>query len=72
MIAMATYCEIKDYVKKKHDRVMKDCWIAHAKEQCDLHPRKAYNRYDETKREIPCPVKEFKWIKEAFSYFKMI
>ena len=66
----ATYLEIQQYVKKKHNRVMKTCWIAHAKEICGLNPRRSHMRTG--KRVYPCPVDKLDWIKEAFKHFKMI
>jgi len=38
MIKTTTYSEIQSYVRKKHGRVVKSCWIAHAKEIVDLTP----------------------------------
>ena len=66
----ATYPEIQDYVKKKHGKVVKSCWIAHAKEICGLNPRHSHRRIG--KRVYPCPDEKLVWIKEAFRYFKMI
>ena len=67
----ATYAEIQKYVETKHGKVVKTCWIAHAKEQCGLHPTKATNRQGK-KRLFPCPDEKFVWIKGAFKHFNMI
>jgi len=67
---MTTYLEIQEYVKKKHDRTIKSCWIAHAKEICGLNPRHSHRRMG--KRVCLCPNEKLIWIKEAFRHFKMI
>tara|TARA_Y100001936_G_C16001451_1_gene628141 strand:+ start:97 stop:336 length:240 start_codon:yes stop_codon:yes gene_type:complete len=66
----ATYTEIQNYVQKKHGRVVKTCWIAHAKEICGLKPRRSHRR--QGKRVYPCPDEKLPWIKEAFRHYKMI
>jgi len=66
----ATYLEIQEYIKKKHNRVMKTCWIAHAKEICNLNPKRSHRR--KGKRVYPCPDDKLIWIKDAFKHFKMI
>jgi len=67
---MTTYTEIQNYVKKKHGKVVKTCWIAHAKEICGLEPKKSHNRMG--KRVFPCPEDKLPWIKDAFKHFHMI
>ena len=67
---MATYTEIQNYVKKKHGKVVKTCWIAHAKEICGLEPKKSHRRFG--KRVYPCPDNKLLWIKDAFKNFNMI
>lgn len=67
----ATYTEIQEYIKKKHGKTVKSCWIAHAKEKCGLNPKKASNRKGKT-RLVPCPDEKFELIKQAFKYYKMI
>ena len=66
----ATYKEIQVHVKKKHGKVVKSCWIAHAKEICGLNPRKSHRRIG--KRIYPCPDEKLILIKDAFRYYKMI
>lgn len=66
----ATYKEIQNYVKKKYGKVVKTCWIAHAKEICGLNPTKSPRRIG--KRVYPCPSDKLVWIKDAFKHFKMI
>jgi len=70
MIKTATYPEIQSYVRKKHGRVVKSCWIAHAKEICGLNPRRSPRR--KGKRMFPCPEEKLEWIKDAFRHFSMI
>ena len=67
----ATYADIQEYVRKKHGKTVKSCWIAHAKEKCGLKPSKATNRQGK-KRLVPCPDDKFEWIQQAFKHFKMI
>lgn len=52
---MATYRQIQEDVKKRNDRTVKSCWIAHVKELNGLQPRIAPNRHSKSKREVPCP-----------------
>jgi len=66
----ATYEEIQNYVKKKYDRNVKSCWIAHAKEICGLNPKKSHLRIG--KRVYPCPDEKLPWMIDAFKHFKMI
>lgn len=66
---MATYKQIQEYIKTKHQVTIKTCWIAHAKEQLGL-PLKASQRSSEGKpRVYPCPEDKLPLIKEAFEYF---
>lgn len=66
----ATYLEIQKYVKTKYGKVVKSCWIAHAKEICGLNPTKSHRRIGA--RVYPCPDEKLVWIKDAFKHFKMI
>jgi hypothetical protein len=66
----ATYGDIQEFVRKKHGKVVKTCWIAHAKEKCGLNPRRSSRRIG--KRVYPCPDEKFEWIKQAFKHFNMI
>jgi hypothetical protein len=65
-----TYSEIQAHVRKKHGKVMKTCWIAHAKEVYGLNPKRSKQRTGN--RLHPCPDDKLLWIKEAFTFFKMI
>ncbi len=56
-----TYSEIQNYIKKKHGRVVKSCWIAHTKEICGLEPKRSHRRKGE--RLVPCPDDKLPWIK---------
>jgi len=67
---MATYCEIKTYVKSKYGFKPKTCWIAHVKELCGLPLGDAWNRTGE--RSNPCPPDKIECIKNAFKHFNMI
>lgn len=70
MSGIATYSEIQEYVKTKYGKVVKTCWIAHAKEICGLNPTKSHRRLGA--RVYPCPDEKLVWIKDAFKHFKMI
>lgn len=61
---MPTYREIQDFVKKRHQRVVKTCHIAHVKSELGLPMRE---RKSESPRKYPCPDQFRTWIKEAFS-----
>lgn len=69
---MATYKEIRAYVKNHYGFFPQPCWIAHMKEICGLPVKMAHNRYSADKREKPCPPDKMEPIKEAFRHFKMI
>jgi hypothetical protein len=69
---MATYKEIENWVKKEYGFSVKTCWIAHAKEICNLNPRKAPNRQNSNLRTNPCPTDKLEAIKNAFKFYKMI
>lgn len=69
---MATYKQIQNHIKEKHNHSVKTCWIADIKEQCGLNPRKAHNRYDENVRLHPCPDKHKGEILGALIHFKMV
>ena len=69
---MATYKDIRNYVKKKYGYSVKTCWIAHVKEMCGHNPRIAPNRYSTESRENPCPNDKIDSIKDSFSHFGMI
>ena len=51
----ATYSQIQDDIRARHDRVVKTCWIAHVKELNGLKPNKSANRHSATNRVHPCP-----------------
>ena len=67
---MTSYLEIKEYVKKNHNKNIKSGWIAHAKEIYGIPIKQAGNRKGD--RKWPCPKKNLPLIKEAFEHFKMI
>ena len=41
---MATYAQIKEWVRNNHGwSIQHDCWIAHCKELAGLEPRRAWH-----------------------------
>ncbi len=52
---MATYAQIQEDIKKRHNRTVKTCWIAHVKELNGMPVRLAHNRSSEYVRQVPCP-----------------
>lgn len=52
---MATYDQIRNDVQEKHGRYIRDCWIAHVKEQSGLPLKVAHNRQSKERRAKPCP-----------------
>lgn len=38
---MATYKQIKDFVRNKYGYMPKSCWITHVKELCGLNPKRS-------------------------------
>lgn len=69
---MATYAEIQEYLRRKHGRTFKPCWIAHVKAMHGLTTRRAWNRASPDKRKHPCPDWAWPLIEEAFRHFGMI
>ena len=69
---MATYPEIRAYVRERYGYAPKTCWIAHAKELCGLRPKMAPNRRNPASRVHPCPPDKLEDIKAAFTHFGMI
>ena len=68
---MATYEQIRTFVKEKYDFVPKSCWIADAKEKAGLKVRRAWNRASD-ERKNPCPPQKLDALLDAFRYFKII
>lgn len=69
---MATYKEIREYVKEKYGYTPKDCHIAHMKEICHIPVRMSPHRRDPAVRQVPCPEERQNDIREAFKHFGMI
>lgn len=69
---MATYKQIQEYLKERHGRTYKSCWIAHVKSDYGLTKRQSPNRYDPNKRVHPCPEQYREHIESAFKHFEMI
>ena len=71
VLFMATYREVRDWVKVKHGFVPETCWIAHCKELAGLPLGAAPNRRGE-QRVKPCPPAKRDAIMAAFRHFGMI
>ncbi len=69
---MPTYDEIREDVRVRHHRAMKNCWIAHVKHLNGLPVRMANNRYSPDSRVYPCPDKERLWIEESMRRLGML
>jgi hypothetical protein len=69
---MATYREIKEYVKNVHGKNIETCWIAEMKELLGLKPKIAHNRLSVNSRSKPCPENRKQYIKDAFKHYNMI
>lgn len=69
-VTMATYRQIQEYIRGRHDVVVQTCWIADIKEQANLPVRVAPNRRG-AERVKPCPADKKAFIEEAFRYFGM-
>jgi len=52
---MATYNQIKSYIKDRYGYTPRSTWIAHAKEICGLNPKTAATRRLADERINPCP-----------------
>ena len=68
---MATYAQIRDYVKLTSGFVPKTCWIAHVKELNGLQVNRAWNRAGNG-RVVPCPSTKIPAIEGALRHFRMI
>lgn len=70
---MATYPEIRNYIREQHGIVgIADCHIAHVKADQGLTTRIAHNRRDNETRVNPCPPEKRQAIEEALEHFKML
>lgn len=69
---MATYKDIQNYIRNKHNVVVQTCWIADMKELHGLPKRTAPNRISTDSKVKPCPEDKKVLITEAFNHFKMI
>ena len=68
---MATYADIRDWVKREYGFVPKSCWIAHCKKLAGIPVRRAWNRVGEG-RAVPCPEAKRYAIECALRHFKMV
>lgn len=62
---MATYEQIRKYVKEEYNESVKTCWIAHVKEMNGIVDKN-------TNRQNPCPNNKIKFIENALQHFAMI
>ncbi len=69
---MATYDQIKAYVREKYYFTPKPCWIADVKSLMGLEVRQAHNRIDPAKRKHSCPEARKEAIIDALKHFHMI
>ena len=69
---MATYKEIKDYIRDKDGVAVKTCWIADRKEANGIPIEPAPNRSDPAERKNPCPPDKAQCIYDALKRFGMI
>ena len=69
---MATYAELQEYVRARHGRSVKTCWIAHMKELSGLPVRTSPNRTSPTGRKHPCPEWARPMIEDAMRHFGML
>jgi hypothetical protein len=68
---MATYSQIRNWVKEHHGWAPETCWIAHVKELNAFPVKRAWNRRG-NRREKPCPESKRPVIEEAFRHFGMM
>ncbi|EPJ0398807.1 hypothetical protein [Providencia rettgeri] len=69
---MATYKQIAEDVKKRINKTVKSCHIAHVKSMHGLTTRTAPNRISINERVYPCPDELIKEIEFTMRKFKMI
>ncbi len=70
-VLMATYDQIRDFVRRHSGFDPKTCWIAHVKQLNGLPVRRAWNRRSGS-REIPCPPEKRPAIEAALRQLGMI
>ncbi|MCY1161813.1 hypothetical protein D9M71_18730 [compost metagenome] len=66
---MATYRQIQEFIKTKHEITAQSCWIAHVKSEYGISMQS--NRQGK-ERVKPCPDKHREKVEEALRYFQMI
>ena len=69
---MATYKQIQEDIRRRYNRTVKTCWIAHVKELNGLNPRAAANRLSQTQRSNLCPKNIRPLIEDSMRGFRMI
>lgn len=71
--AKATYQEIKDYIKEKHNVKVSSLYIAQVKQKYGIIERENYNTSkSENAKQPQCPPEKEMLIEEALRHFKMI
>ncbi len=68
---MATFQEIQNYINVKHGKVVKTCWIAHAKQINGIPLVTASQWHLDSIRNFPCPDEILPLMNEAFLHFKL-
>ncbi len=66
----ATYAQIRERVRARHGRYVKDCWVAHVKELNGLTSRKSPGR--KSPRANPCPNWARPVIEDAMRHLGML
>ena len=69
---MASYKQIREYVREKNGFVPKSCWIAHVLSDVGLTKTVAPNRRNGAARLHPCPDVKRPAIVNALKHFQMI
>jgi hypothetical protein len=72
MTQTATYRQIQADIRARHNRAVKNCWIAHVKELNGLAPHPAPNRQSLEKRVYPCPPAMRPLIEESMRRFGLL
>jgi hypothetical protein len=62
---MATYREIQEDIRRRHQITVKTCWIADIKRRHGKTSRLASNRLDPKKVKYPCPQDKQRLIEES-------
>lgn len=66
---MATYKEIQDDIRRRHQVAVKTCWIADVKRKYGKTSRCAANRINPEQVKYPCPEDKRELIEESLKRF---